>query len=73
MDVSHVTCHGAVVASAPRFVPSNWNCTPITPTLSAALAVTITDPATVAPEVGNVMATVGGVTSRISTAVFRGF
>src|SRR5438876_729432 len=44
-------------------MPSSLNCTPRTPTLSAALAETVTVPATVAPAVGAVMVTVGGVTS----------
>ena len=43
--------------------PSSRNCTPATPTLSAALAVTVTDPDTVAPAAGPVIDTVGGVTS----------
>src|SRR5438876_917467 len=44
-------------------MPSSLNCAPRTPTLSAALAETVTVPATVAPAVGAVMVTVGGVTS----------
>src|SRR5439155_23091416 len=36
------TEYGAVVTSAPRFVPSSLNCTPTTPTLSVALAETVT-------------------------------
>src|SRR5947207_8361027 len=39
------------------------NCTPATPTLSAALAVTEVVPETVAPDAGAVMLTVGGVMS----------
>ena len=41
--VSHVTPYGALVSSAPRLVPSSLNCTPATPTLSLAFAVTLTD------------------------------
>src|SRR5947208_7854367 len=55
--------YGAVVSSAPRFVPSSLNCTPMTPALSVALAETLTVPATIAPEVGAVMDTVGGAAS----------
>src|SRR3989442_13020666 len=40
---------GAVVSSAPRSAPSSLNCTPPTPTLSLALAGTVTAPATVVP------------------------
>src|SRR5258708_4600166 len=55
--------YGAVVSSAPRFAPSMLNCTPATPTLSAALAVTVTVADTVWPLLGEVMLTVGGVVS----------
>src|SRR5439155_10946804 len=61
--VSHGTEYGAVVSSAPRLAPSSWNWIPATPTLSEALAETVTVPETVAPEVGNVMLTVGAVVS----------
>src|SRR5437879_2641872 len=57
------TEYGAAVSSAPRLAPSNRNCTPTTPTLSEALAVTLVVPPTVAPETGEVMLTVGGVVS----------
>ena len=59
----HATVYGAVVSSAPRLAPSRRNCTPATPTLSDALAVTFTEPDTVAPAAGAVRATVGGVLS----------
>jgi len=52
-----------VATSAPKLTPSSWNCTPPTPTLSVAVAVTVTVPVTVAPAVGAVMETVGGVVS----------
>src|SRR5438445_13893084 len=55
--------YGAAVTSAPRFAPSSLNCTPTTPTLSVALAETVTVPATVAPSAGAVIETVGGVVS----------
>ena len=57
------TEYGAVVSSAPRSAPSSRNCTPTTPTLSDALAVTFTEPDTVAPAAGAVSATVGGTLS----------
>src|SRR5216117_2877129 len=55
--------YGDVVSSAPRLAPSSRNCTPATPTLSDALAVTATVPDTVAPEAGAVRVTLGGVVS----------
>src|SRR5213594_2144150 len=61
--VFHERTCGAVVTSAPRFAPSSLNCTPTTPTLSVALAETVTVPATVEPAAGAVMDTVGGVVS----------
>jgi hypothetical protein len=54
--------YGAAVSSASKF-PSTKNRTLVTPLLSAALAVTFVVPATVAPEAGEVMLTVGGVLS----------
>src|SRR5437899_3356374 len=54
---------GDVVSSAPRLAPSSLNCTPTTPALSEALAETVTVPETIAPEVGAVIETVGGVVS----------
>src|SRR5206468_1245799 len=61
--VFHETAYGAVVASTPRLAPSSLNCTPPTPTLSEAVAVTLVVPLTVAPLAGDVMVTVGGVVS----------
>src|SRR5689334_4868394 len=62
--VFHVRPYGAVTSSAPRFAPSSRNCTPITPTLSAAFAETLTAaPVTIAPSDGAVKAMVGGITS----------
>jgi hypothetical protein len=55
--------YGAVVSSAPKLTPSILNCTPMTPTLSEALAVRLVVPETVAPEAGVVMLTVGSVVS----------
>ncbi len=62
--VFQVSEYGDVpVTSAPRFAPSSLNCTPATATLSAAVAVTVTEPLTVAPAAGAVRLTVGGVVS----------
>src|SRR6266566_6109656 len=47
------------MTSAPRLAPSSLNWTPATPAASVALAATVIVPATVAPEVGAVMETVG--------------
>ena len=63
--VSQVTRYGSEVTSAPSGCPSSWNCTPMTPASSLAVALTITLPAT-AVAVGEVMATVGGVVSGAS-------
>src|SRR5881628_3373946 len=41
--------YGASVTGAPNFIPSSLNCTPATPTLSAAVADTLTVAPTVAP------------------------
>src|SRR5437660_12461273 len=66
---SQLTVYGAAVSSAPRAAPLSRNCTPATPTLSVALAVTATVPATLEPAAGAVMATVGGVVSRVGGRV----
>ena len=61
------------MSSAPKLAPSNRNCTPATPTLSAAVADTVTaEPDTVAPFAGAVIDTVGTVVSPVPppTAVF---
>ena len=56
--------YGDAVSSAPRAAPSSRNCTPATPTLSLAVAETVTaEPETVAPLAGAVIETVGGVVS----------
>jgi hypothetical protein len=55
--------YGAAVTAAPRTKPSTWNCTLATATLSAAVAVIVIVPETVAPEAGEVIETVGGVVS----------
>src|SRR3989442_15412506 len=50
--VFHDIEYGAAGSSPPRLAPSNRNCTPTTPTLSEALAVTLVVPPTVAPGAG---------------------
>src|SRR5437588_1647902 len=57
------TEYGALVSSAPSGAPSTKNCTPTTPTLSEALADTVSVPCTVWPFTGEMMLTVGGVVS----------
>ena len=64
-SVLKVTLYGALVSSGPRFAPSSLNCTPDTPTLSAALADTVNEPDTVAPLAGAVRETVGAVVSGV--------
>src|SRR2546428_2754693 len=62
--VFHEIEYGDVVSSAPRLAPSSLNCTPATPTLSEAVAETVTaEPETVAPAAGALSATVGAVVS----------
>jgi len=62
--VFHETVYGDEVSSAPRLTPSSLNCTPATPTLSEAVAVSETVvPETVVPAAGAVTETVGGVVS----------
>ena len=54
-------------------MPSSWNCTPKTPTLSDAFADTVVDPDTVALFAGAVSETVGAVVSGVDTDVFMSF
>src|SRR5258708_6660297 len=61
--VSKATEYGAAVSSAPSAAPSIRNCTPATPTLSDAVAVTVIVPARVVPDAGDAMLTIGGVVS----------
>ncbi len=67
--MSHETEYGAVTSSAPTFTPSTRNWTPATATLSAALALTVVIPDTVAPAVGAVIETVGRVVSAVTSAL----
>ncbi len=55
------------MSSAPRLIPSSLNWTPVTPMLSAAVAVVVTLPATVALFAGAVTDTVGAVLSAFCT------
>src|SRR5207244_1966256 len=69
--VSRVAENGAVVCSEPSFMPSTLNCTPAKPeppTLSAAVAAIVALPPKVAPFTGDVMETVGAVTSAVTPA-----
>ena len=52
-----------------RMVPFRKNCTPATPTLSEALALTVTVPDTIAPSAGAVTVTVGLIVSGTASAV----
>src|SRR5205814_3847604 len=67
VEVFQETEYGAVVSSAPSALPSSRNCTPATPTLSAAVAATVTVPFTVAPLAGAVIAKIGRASCRDST------
>ena len=60
---SQLMLYGAIVSSPPSATPSSLNCTPTTPTLSLALAWTVTVPQTVAPLAGDVIDTMGEVVS----------
>src|SRR5437773_1743133 len=66
------TEYGDAVSSAPRLAPSTRNCTPATPTLSEAEALTVTVPDTVAPDAGALMLTAGGVVSAFDTVMLTG-
>src|SRR3954469_9733294 len=54
------------MSSAPSAAPSTKKRTPATPTLSDALAVTLTEPLTNVPAAGAVMAAVGAVLSTVT-------
>src|SRR5436190_3903178 len=62
LNVFHDTLYGELRSSAPRLTPSSKNCTPTTPTLSDAFAVTLIAPET-APAAGDVILTVGACAS----------
>ena len=62
------------MSSAPKLLPFNRNCTPATPTLSAALAEIVTAlPDTVEPLVGADIDTVGAVVSAVFTVTVTCF
>jgi hypothetical protein len=62
-DVFQDIEYGDDVSSAPTFVPSNLNCTPMTPTLSDAVAESVMTLDTVVPPLGAVRETVGATVS----------
>src|SRR5437899_1461921 len=65
--VFHTTLYGAVVASVPSGAPSSMNCTPATPTLSDAVADSVTAaPVTVVPVAGAVNEIVGALLSTVT-------
>ena len=68
--VAQDTAKGAVVSSAPRCAPLSWNCTPTTPILSVAVAVSVTGPERVVPGVGDVREMDGGVRSNEGSAMY---
>jgi hypothetical protein len=58
-----LTPYGELVSSNPKFTPSSLNCTPTTPTLSVAVALTATALDTVTPFDGPVNDTTGACVS----------
>src|SRR3989442_1912921 len=71
--VSQTTEYGADVTSAPTGWPSTKNLTPAMPTLSDAVAATVTRLNTVEPAAGALMATLGGVGSSGGVPPTAGF
>ena len=68
--VSQVIVYGETMSSFARFTPSSLNCTPTTPTLSDAVAETITLVSeTVAPLAGAVRETMGAIVSAVEVKV----
>jgi hypothetical protein len=68
--VFHVVAYGELNIADPRFAPSSLNWTYATATLSEAFAESATEePPTVAPFVGAVSDTIGGVVSPAPTTV----
>src|SRR5438128_2340399 len=63
VDVSHDALNGGAASSAAIATPSTSSCTPTTPTLSLAVADTVTVPDTDALGAGDVIDTVGAVVS----------
>src|SRR3954451_20808188 len=63
LEESQVKVYGGVARSAPSVVPSSWNWTPTTPTLSDAVADTVIAPVTVAWSAGAVTETTGAAVS----------
>ncbi len=67
--VSQASPYGASKSSAPLATPSTKNCTPTTPTLSLASAMTLTMSPTWALRAGDVIETDGGVGSGCWTPI----
>src|SRR5262245_30988688 len=70
--VSSTTSKGAAVTSEPRLAPLRVNCTPATMPSSAAWALIVIEPVTVAPGSGAVIATSGAVVSGWKTMTRTG-
>src|SRR5262245_20348038 len=66
--VFHAYEYGGAVTSPGSLLPSTSNSTLATPTLSDASATIVVMPDTIAPTTGAVSATVGGVTSPVTSA-----
>ena len=66
--LSHWIEYGAVVSALPTSAPSTLNWTDATASSSAAAALTVTLPETVAPTAGAVTETVGAVVSAVAVA-----
>jgi hypothetical protein len=62
----HVTEYGDAVSGCPTLAPSTVNCTDVTPSSSAAVALSATEPETVVPDPGAVTETVGATASRVT-------
>ena len=69
--VFHDVEYGLLDSALPSGLPSSWSCTLVTPTLSEALADTVSCPLTVLPATGDVIETVGGVESPVGDVALR--
>ena len=61
------------MSSAPTLNPLTLNCTPTTPTLSDAVAESVTNPETVEPASGDITVAVGGVVSVVAPVPITSF
>src|SRR5262245_6263520 len=68
LELFQLTVYGAARSSAPSGAPSSMNCTPATPTLSEAVALTAIVPDTT-PAGGDEMLTVGAIGSRAMSSI----